>query len=204
VRRRVGKRGRPVRQFVPTLAGRAGPGIWLVVSLASLCACGPVSGPRTISLQALEAAPPAKVPATTRHLVGDPDALRPLYQPLGRRLGLIQVRDAYEWDQFTRATGSTAPCPDLRRGIVVGLVSDTGTPLAGGWPFRWEAIRVSDRAGLIEAHFNGGNYLADGTTYLETAYIDGLSAVLVVSVDGVQYYPPQETAQKTGAPECRF
>jgi hypothetical protein len=115
--------------------------------------------------------------------------LRPLYTPLGRRLGLIQVRDAGEWQQLLRAAPSAGPDPDFRRGIIVGLVSPCGSSLDGTWPFSWEAVRMYEGAGLLEARFNAGNYLPDGTTYLETAYVEGLAAVLVVSVDGVNYYP---------------
>ena len=154
----------------------------------SACTTGPVR--RTVSLQMLESAPASQPPAARRQVVCDLEALRPIYQPLGRRLGLIQVRDADEWEQLARAVPEIGPCPDLGRGIMVGLASATGTPLDGGWPLCWEAIRMHDGAGLIEASFNPGDYFPDGTTYLESAYVENLGAVLVVAVNGVLYYAP--------------
>ena len=162
----------------------------LAVLLVGLSACGVSPARRTISLHELETAPVIQPHATRRHIVSDPAALRPLYQPLGRRFGLIQVCSEDQWEQLSRAAQRMGPCPNLRRGIVVGLVSEAGTPLDGGWPFRWQGIRLCDGAGLIEANFNSGNYLPDGTTWLETAYVERLRKGLVVSVDGSRYYPP--------------
>lgn len=162
--------------------------------LGALSACNALHVQRTISLHTLEAAPATRPRATRRHIVSDPAALRPLYRPLGRRLGLIHVCDQDDWEQLARATPQIGHCPNLRRGIVVGLVSEAGTPLDGGWPFRWKAIRLHKGAGLIEADFNAGNYLPDGTTWLETAYVEGLKRVLVVSVDGSRHYPSEPGA----------
>lgn len=162
----------------------------LTVLLAGLSACGVSPVRWTISLHELETAPVNQLHATRRHIVSDPAAPRPLYQPLGRRFGLIQVCSEDQWEQLSHAAQHVGPCPDLRCGIVVGLVSEAGTPLDGGWPFRWQGIRLCEGAGLIEASFNAGNYLPDGTTWLETAYVERLRKVLVVSVDGSRYYPP--------------
>ena len=160
----------------------------LAVVLTGLSACGP-RPTRTISATSLESAP-ATPPSHSRwHMVSNPEALRRLYQPLGRRMGLIQVRNQRDWDVLVRSAPQIGPCPDLQRGIVVGLASETGTPLHGDWPFHWNSIRVCEGAGLIEASFNSGSYFPDGMMYLETAYVEDLSAVLVVAVDGVWYYP---------------
>ena len=160
-----------------------------LVCVWGLIGCQVRTSPQVIYLQDLQAAPPRHPAQTQRFVVPDASALRPLYTPLGRRLGLIQVRDRSEWQQLQRAVPSLGPVPDFRRGMVVGLASPCGRPLNNVWPFSWDAVRIHDGAGLIEAQFNAGSYLPDGTTYLETAQVEGLAAVLVVSVDGVNYYP---------------
>jgi hypothetical protein len=48
---------------------------------------------------------------------------------------------------------------------------------------------VTDGGGLVNATFAAGSYLPDGTGYAETAYVDGLYAVLVVDVNGTSFYP---------------
>jgi hypothetical protein len=160
-----------------------------VALCGSLFACAPGPLHRTVTLQSLESAPATSSSAIERHIASDPEALRPLYHPLGRRLGLIVIRNQRDWQQLSRAIPQIGPCPDLSRGMVVGLALEAGASLSGGWPVRWDAVRVYDGAGLIEAHFNPGNYLADGLTCVDTAYVNGLNAVLVVAVDGVRYYP---------------
>ena len=160
----------------------------LSLALVALTACGP--GPtRTIRAAALESAAPVAPSDPRRCLLADPEALRPLYQPLNAHLGLVEVRSQHDWDVLAESAPGIGRCPDLSRGIVVGLASQVGTPLQADWPVRWEAIRIEKGAGLIEASFNAGNYFPNGTTYLETAYVEDLSAVLVVAVDGVWYYP---------------
>ena len=143
----------------------------------------------TISLRNLVSAPRLDGVTTNRCMALNAEALRPLSQPFGERIALIQVRNRRDWEQLSQAVADIGPCPDLGRGIVIGLASQAGTPLDGRWPFALDAVRVHQGAGLIEARFHGGTYLPDGTTYLETAYVEGLSAVLVVAVDGQRYYP---------------
>jgi len=150
------------------------------------CAMGPLGPRHIVNLAELEACP-ARVPAGLRcHVVSDPAALQPLIHPLGRRLGLLEVTSEGQWRQLSQAVPQVGPCPDLRRGIVIGVVS-SGTRLDGGTPFWVQAIRVHNGAGLVELGFNPGTYLPDGSAYLETTYVAGLRAVLVVNVDGFDY-----------------
>jgi len=170
---------------------RSGWGVAVGVPLLLLASfgCARTSLSREIDFRDLVDAEPHRPHGAARFVISDPAALGPLYNPLGKRMGLVQVRDEAEWAQLRRAVPQIGACPDLRGGIVVGLVCPAGTSLSGQWPFAWDTVRVYRGAGLIEAEFNGGSYLPDSTTYLEAAQIDGLSAVLVVAVDGIHYLP---------------
>ena len=161
---------------------------WLLIALVT-SGCATSSQPNTVKLRELEIAPPYKPIQTQRQVVSNTAALRPLYHALGRRLGLIQIRSTDEWLQLALAAPNIGPCPNFQDGLIVGLVSSVGTSLDGGWPFHWSAVRMCRGAGLIEAEFNSGSYLPDGVTYLETAYVNDLSTVLVVNVDGINYFP---------------
>jgi hypothetical protein len=174
---------------------RPGPLTASAVLLALLAGGCTGPAPRTISAAALESAPPRRPDGAQRCIVTQASALRHLYQPLARRFGLIQIRTPKDWEVLASVAPVRGPCPDLSRGTLVGLLSETGTPLDGEWPLRWYAVRVHDGAGLLEASFHAGSFLPDGATYLETAYVPDLLAVLVVSVDGTWYYPaaPGET-----------
>ncbi len=152
-------------------------------------ACSPANPLHTVSLQSLESAPPAAGLPPRRFVVSDTEALRKLCQPLGHHLALVQIRSHEDWQQLARAVPQIGPCPDLTHGRMVGLVTEAGLPLGGGWPLNWDAVRVVDGAALIEAHFAPGNYLPDGLTCLETAYVENLRSVLVVAVDNAHYYP---------------
>jgi len=132
----------------------------------------------------------AVLPQTSqRHIVAASDDLRDLVQPLSPRLGLVQVRDRATWQRLAACLPQLGPAPDFRHGSLIGLVATLGTPLDGGWPLDWNAVRLHRGAGLVEARFNGGNYLPDGATYIETAYVDQLQTVLAVAIDDVWYYP---------------
>ncbi len=147
--------------------------------------------PHAVALRDLEQAPAQPMPDTRRHMISDLEPLRPLCTRLGRRLALVQVRTPDDWRRLAAVIPELGPCPDLRRGIVAGLLSCSGTFVGGDWPFEWRALRVHEGAGLIEAHFEAGTYLPDGFAYLETAHVPGLAAVLAVSVDGVQFLSRQ-------------
>lgn len=162
----------------------------LVTVFGGTWGCANPAGRGMVHWDDLRTAPPAPARLCAYGLVTDPAALRPLYQPLGRRWGLIQVRDAEQWAQLARAVSGLGPSPDLQRGLVVGLVCQTGTPVTGDCPVHWDATRVFDGGGLIEARFASGNYRPDGATYLQAVYVEGLAGTLVVSMDGVAYRVP--------------
>ena len=94
-----------------------------------------------------------------------------------------------DWEILRRYAPEIGPCPDLSRGIVVGVTSEAGLPLDGSWPIRLEAARIYQGAGFLIARFDGGSFLPDGTTYLEAAQFDGLHIVLMAEVNGVRFYP---------------
>ncbi len=73
--------------------------------------------------------------------------------------------------------------------MLVGIACWAGTPIDGGWPIQLETVRVQSGGGLLNAKFNGGSYLPDGTARLETDYVKGLATVLVVDIDGTSFYP---------------
>jgi len=122
-----------------------------------------------------------------RFIVTDAQALAPLYRPIARRLGLVEIRSPRDWERLRTAVPELGPCPDLRRGIVIGLVGPTGTILSQSWPFKWIGVRAFDGAGLVEAEFEGGTYLADNATYVELAQVEGVWFVAAVGVDGIGY-----------------
>ena len=137
----------------------------------------------------MEKAPAATAIAYEHIVVADPLPLRELCIPLGPRLGLIQIRSTRQWELLARAAPQLGQCPDLSRGILVGLICWAGTPLDGHWPIRLDSVQVRDGAGLVRADFRGGTYLPDGVAFLEIAYIPGLATVLVVNVNGATFYP---------------
>ncbi len=169
----------PVRVVGPCLLG---------VVLA-LTACSTAPHAATLTLADLESGQTRLPLESRRTLVADMRELRPLLTPLGPRLALVRVRDAEDWRRLRSAAPQVGTCPDLRRGIVVGLASMAGTPADGAWPIELFVARLRDGAGLVCGFFRGGTYLPDGTTYLETAQIDGLRDVLVVDVNGTKFYP---------------
>ncbi|MFQ5806479.1 MAG: hypothetical protein ACE5I3_08520 [Phycisphaerae bacterium] len=157
--------------------------------MAALSACSARLRDRTISVRTLESAPAVEPSVTRRAVVSDPPRLEGLYCPLGRRLGLFHIRTASEWEVLRRCAPELGPAPDFARGIVVGLASHTGQPLNGQWPIHLETVRVHEGVGFAIARFEGGSFLPDGTTYLETAQFDGLATVLMVEVNGTRFYP---------------
>ncbi len=120
-----------------------------------------------------------------RLTVTDSEAVWTLCTPLGSRLGLLQVRDAEAWERVGAAVPALGERPDMRRGIVIGLMYRAGTPANGRWPARIEGVRSCDGAGIVEASFAGGSYLPDGTGLLEVVYVSGVDRILAVEVDGV-------------------
>lgn len=152
------------------------------------CASRPRAAP--VPIENFHAA--AARPLTDRQctIVSDPAALAPLCTPLGSpRLALVTVRSNAEWRRFCRATRDLGPAPDFRTGIVVGLVSRTGTRIDGRWPLELTAVRQCGPAGLLEGRFLPGTYLPDETPYVETAFAAGVTDVVAVDVNGDEFYP---------------
>jgi hypothetical protein len=166
--------------------------VWAAL-LSALSGCAGVGLPAlgTVSLTDLETSPARLPSGIQRGFIEDPAALESLVYPLGRRLGLLEVRDAQQWHLLAQAVPGLRECPDLSRGALVGLVNLAGTPIGGGPPFRLKAVRIHRGAGLIEVQFNSGTYLPDGSYYFEMVYVTGLRTVLVVNVDGLEYVAGQ-------------
>lgn len=159
-------------------------------ALALLTACS--ARPRTIevSVHALSNAPSAPPIRRDFAVVCDESAIHDMITPLGKRLGLIEIVSPQAWDRLRSATAGIGKCPDLRRGIVVGVVSSAGKPIdADQWPIELSNVRLLEGAGFVTAEFAGGNYQPDGTSYVALAQVDGLHSVLLVEVNGVRFYP---------------
>lgn len=166
-------------------AGRRAGAAALALLLLSP-ACAPRE--RLVRIEQLESAPQS-VGEGWHVRLADPAAMLSNSEALGRRLALIRIRTAAEWDRLATQAPGVGPCPDLERGIVVGLVYFGGSPLGGVWPLEIESVRVSEGGGLVEARFNGGTFLADGTGFAHLAHVEGLRAVLVVDIDSVRLFP---------------
>lgn len=164
------------------------------LSVFGMCLLGSAScsrATRTVSVGVaeLEGAAAVAPENRARAIVNDPAALGASYQPLGKRMGLVQVRSCRQWDALRAAASELGPCPDLSQGIAIAIVSRAGIPIDGEWPISLDDVRVSQGAGLVRADFHAGTYLPDGTTYLEIAQVPGLSDVLMVDIDGVRFFP---------------
>lgn len=157
--------------------------------LGPLAACRSPATSRTLTLTDLENAPPAHAVLLERAVVSDAHELKKLCTQLGVRLGLIEVRSPRDWQRLAGIAPGVGRCPNLRHGMVVGIASWAGLPANGRWPIHLDGVNVRDGAGLVKATFEPGTYLPDGTTYLETAYVEGLRAVLAVDVNGTTFYP---------------
>ena len=158
-------------------------------ALLALLACSMHRVPQTVTVHSLETAPSMRPRETRRAIVAESTSLHDLCSPLGGRLGLIQVRSARDWSRLARVVPQLGPCPDFSRGMIVGLASWTGLPVDGEWPICLESVRLRHGAGLVAARFHSGSYLPDGTTYVETAFVENLNAVLILDVNGVRFYP---------------
>lgn len=175
----------------PTAPGAPRTRLLLRLSLGLLAVVGcrtPLST-RTITVAQLEQAPPVPRLTTERSLVSDAATVRGLCTPLAARLGLLEICTAREWQEFARATTGAGACPDFSRGMLVGVACWAGMPLDGEWPIRLDSVRVHDGGGLLNATFAAGSYLPNGTGWVETAYVEGLHAVLIVDINGAIFYP---------------
>jgi hypothetical protein len=161
----------------------------LGLTLAPLYACSAPALRPAVSLSTLERAPAVEPTGVERWAIVDAAALDAVCKPLSRRMALIELRTAADWRRFERAVGLPLIPPDFARGAVVGVVSRAGQPLSGDWPVTLEQVRACDGAGWLTAHFAPGNYLPDGTAFAETAWVEGVAAVLAVEVNGERFYP---------------
>src|SRR5260370_646487 len=84
-----------------------------------------------VSEPVLEVAPEAVTRELGRALVTNPAPIERLYQPLGQRMGLCQIRTNADWDLLRRAIPQLGPSPDLSRGIAIAVISRAGQPLSG-------------------------------------------------------------------------
>jgi hypothetical protein len=159
------------------------------MALLALLACSMHRVPQTVTVRALETAPTTPPYETRRAIVAESSSLHDLCSPLGGRLGLIQVRSTRDWTRLTQVVPQLGPCPDFSRGMIIGLASWTGLPVNGEWPICLESVRLHQGAGLVGARFHSGSYLPDSTTYIETAFVENLDAVLILDVNGVRFFP---------------
>lgn len=159
--------------------------------LLTIGACSLPAGPNAISVSTLESAPAVAAQRTGRAIVADLSLVQDLLRPMGQRLALLEVRSERDWLRLKAACPGLTGTPDFARGAIVGVVSELGQPLDGEFPVAVESVQVIRGAGYLSAHFRGGTYLPDGTAYIDTSYVEGLRAVLMVSVNGVRYYPQQ-------------
>ena len=181
---RVGTAHRLVSSFARCLPRIAAAACFLVAT-----SCAPRARVVSVSIQTLEDGQIVPPNATLRAIVADPGALSDLARPLCKRISLIEIRTTEQWQRLRRAAPEIGDCPDLSRGIVVGVLSRAGMPLDGEWPLSLETVHLADGAGYVRADFHGGTYLPDGTTYLELAQVPRLRNVLMVDVNGVRFYP---------------
>lgn len=169
---------------------RPGCCIALALILAAISpACNMSQRHTVLTVHDLESARPT-IPFDNRRSVASETVKEcEFYRPLGPRLGLLLIKNRLQWEKLCAAAPELGPCPDLSRGMVVGVASHAGLPLNGDWPIRLEAVRVRSGAGFALAHFEGGSFLSDGVTFVETAQVEGLTTVLMADVDGARFYP---------------
>jgi hypothetical protein len=173
-------RGPPIRGLRTLLATG-------LATTAMLSACGTHPRLSSVAIRTLETAQAVQPARIQRTVVSDAAGLGKLCYPIGRRLGLLQVRSAKDWQTVRMCAPELGPPPDFSQGIVIGLLSQTGQPLNGEWPIRLESVRIHDGVGLALAHFKGGSFLPNQTTYLEMAQIHGLASLEMIDVDGARF-----------------
>lgn len=167
--------------------------------LSGLSACSAPQPVITIHMSDLESAAPARFrPLGTLILSSDAD-LGPGATRLDERLVLVSC------------PVQTAP-PVLRGalpadcgpgGTLVGVGLRLGVCLDGLSPIRIDEFRQTQGAGMLKVDLTPATYLPDGTLYLDLAYLDRPSAVLVVDVDEVRYYPDGGDGSTTPAAGVR-
>ncbi len=157
-------------------------------SLVALSCAAPQPAVQRVSLASLEAAQPRYGGDRIRAVISDVSRLGELYHALTDRVGMVEVRDRVQWERLHSVAPRLGPPPDFDRGILVGVVSRVGQRVDGRWPIRLESVRLNHQAGLLSSSFESGAYLPDGVAFMEAAFVEGLSAVLVVEVDGMRFF----------------
>jgi hypothetical protein len=161
----------------------------LVCVVPAIVSCSASVNMRSISEPALEIAPEAATRDLGRAVVTNPAPLQRLFQPLGQRMGICQIRTPADWDALRRAIPALGPAPDLSHGAAIAVISRAGQPLNGNWPVSVDSVRVSQGGGYVSANFEGGTYLPDGSNYVQIEHVYGMTDVLIVDVNGVRFYP---------------
>lgn len=161
----------------------------LVLLLLIIPACYRTPQARTVQMSSLAHARPTSPARTQRIIVADPAYLRAICQPLGPRLGLVEIHTPAEWALLRQTSPGLGPCPNLDAGICIGLASWAGKPVDDDWPLTIDSVRIDNGGGLVQATFQGGSYLPDGSAYLETMHVSGLRSVLAVEINGTTFYP---------------
>ncbi|MEW6252372.1 MAG: hypothetical protein AB1716_17170 [Planctomycetota bacterium] len=181
----------------PPRLGRR-PTLWAVWAALAVAGCTWGPADRVVTLATLERAPHVVLSDPHRAVVADSAALREICMPLGSRLGFVELHSPAEWERLA------ALVPELRKqagfgeGTLLGLVCWAGTPMADVWPAKIRAIRSHDGAALVQVSFRSGNFLPDGTAWIETVHVSQVSTVLAISVNGTMYYPEQLAGAKGG------
>lgn len=142
----------------------------------------------TIHLADLEAGRDAEWTCIGRFVVGDRETLETISRPICDNLRLVQVRSDADWRRLVEAI----PALGNRKWDgrpVFGVCSEFGTPLNGVWPLMVTGLRRHDGAGWLSTELAVGTFLPDRMLLAELVACEGVSAVLVVEVNGVRYYP---------------
>lgn len=109
-----------------------------------------------------------------------------LVQQLCAEYSLITIRRPSDWAEVHRRLQLPAELArlNLESGPVVGILAEVGEQADGLWPLRLVDVRVTNRAGLLEAVFLPGLYHPVATAgYLELAQVPGLVTVTTVRIN---------------------
>ncbi|TWT44279.1 hypothetical protein RAS1_06890 [Phycisphaerae bacterium RAS1] len=139
----------------------------------------------------LDAAAHGPQPLATQQLADGPlrdfTALRPICTLLSPRLGVACIRSAADWQRLSTALPAIGPAPDLRRGMVIAVISLAGTPIDGPTPLDGVAARGSGERGELSFTFNGGSFQPDGSAYAAVAFVEGLRRLEAIQINGVRF-----------------
>ncbi len=174
---------------------RAGPRsarTTIVVLPVLLCLLGSCqSAPRaaTVGPDLLRTARPVPLRRLARAEVSGGRLPAGLAVPLTGRLWLIELRTPGQWRRLRAIAPGIGDCPDLRRGVVFGLLLRCGQPLSGRWPLALRTARVAGGAALLEGRVAGGSFLLDTTGYLTLVQVPGAHYAAVLDLGDQRFYP---------------